>query len=272
MNWLMFRKVLNHKGGRSRGGGRRFASLSVLLSVLLPILLATSCGIETIPYLYPVDGNPPTGYDEQSKKLVFYHQDDNEDPLTADLFGGYNIYYKLYLNNSKGRQLFDEDVNTINSTPRIPGSSRLESRNYMKMVTEEDSEPQIEFDVDVGPIGISFDMEPPPVDETKELIATWTLDNGVTYQSKIFRRRSLSLGSTFDDYEELWSDSRFNSSDFDIANMIPSSEEVPITDEILDTTGLFISVFVITYGFDIIVTAQRIYSEPTLISVDGVNL
>jgi len=226
--------------------------------VFFPVFLLASCGIETLPYIYPVDSGTTalTG-----GVLSFSHAADNGNIATRDYFKGYVLYYKLYTNDDSGKALLDEDTEAILASPVSPGPTRLTARGYLPMVTETGDLPHIGIDAEENAIPIEMFVTQPTLGNDQDLIATWT-PAGSSSQSITFRRDSLDSDATtstrtFDSAEEFWSTSGFEPDDYDVSRMIPQSVQTDLDH------GILMVVFVLSYGINS--TFQPFYSEPTLV-------
>lgn len=147
-----------------------------------------------------------------------------------------------------------DDINYINDTPRIPGTSRLAEREFLRLFPEES--PLIAIAADSGAVRFTFDIISPPRFENKELQIRWTTDGG-TSRSVLVRRAS-SAESTgkpldFDDAEPFWSNDRYTSSDYDVQRMIGAFPS--------DAATIVVLFYVLSYGVD--GTFAPLYSEPT---------
>ena len=102
----------------------RRAALGVLIVVCTAGL--TACGLPTIAFLEPPDSPGVGGGNPENRILTFQHNPAND----IDDFRGYEIYYKLYYEDSTA---VASDESFIEATPRRVGPGRLEARNFSRV-------------------------------------------------------------------------------------------------------------------------------------------
>ncbi len=251
---------------------RRRVLVGFASAALCAVALA-ACGIPTIQFIDPPE-NPDFEGNEENRILTFEHSSGND----GGGFQGYELYYKLY---ELGGTAITSDESFIESTPREPGPSRLQQRNFVRAVAvtvrsgvdlsitseivgEEARPPHLPTDPTSSSIQYSIDLRDPfqrdagsPDQDDfpeAEVIVSW---NQSGQQVRGFRRRNTDQDGPTDPrtvFEGFWHASGYSSDDFDVGRM-----QLDLTAGSPDQ--LTVVWYVLSYGIDETDFSQ-FYSEP----------
>lgn len=243
------------------------------LRILLVVGAIAACGLPSTTFLGPpqlpgqTSLGPPT-----ARRLYFSHNSDND----IDDFEGYDVWYKLYATDGNGEALLANDEAFIESTPRPPGSGRLQTRGFRRAIAIkrnsngtpsrfDDNAPHIQVGRTDSAIVFELDLRPPvsrpdpvPSPDQAEIVVIRT-DSG-SYLSGL-RRRNTSATTVTDPLGEsgfhtFWNPARYASADLDVyTGLLQSGGETP--------GDLIFVLYVISVGLDRSgATFSRFYSEP----------
>lgn len=226
---------------RSSSDGTRRNRPRVAVDLVFAALCAvalTACGIPTIQFIEPPE-NPDFEGNEENRTLTFEHSSEND----GGGFQGYELYYKLYALDSAA---IASDEAFIESTPREPGPSRLQQRNFLRAVAvtvrssadlsitsdivgDRTRPPHLPTDPTSTSIEYSIDLRDPTQRDigspdrldypAAEVIVSW---NQSGQQVRGFRRRNVDQDGPInprDVFEGFWHASGYSSTDFDVSRM-----------------------------------------------------
>jgi hypothetical protein len=250
----------------------RFFLPLVVFATLTSGMLIT-CGLPSTTFLGPprlpglTSLGPPT-----ARRLYFSHNPDND----IDDFEGYDLWYKLYATDANGEALLASDESHIESTPRQPGSGRLQTRGFRRAIAIkrdgnrnptrfDDNAPHVEMGKTGSSIVFELDLRPPisrsdpiPPADQAEIVVIRT-DNG-SFMSGL-RRRNTSAATVTEPlgdggFHTFWNPAQYAPADLDVyTGLLQSSSETP--------DDFIIVLYAISVGLDRSgATFSRFYSEP----------
>ena len=200
----------------------------------LVVLLFTACGLPTIPFLAAPQNPRNSGANEETRRLLFDHNQNND----VDDFRGYELYYKLY--EVSATAALQADENFISTTPVEPGPSRLQQRGFVRAAvvtvrdasndpptvsgtTGDDQPPTVPTDPTGALITYTIDLSQRPADGTSidnaDVIVAWTESGG---RAIGIRRRSAQSATTpdfRDSFDSFWNAASYDSDDYDVQQM-----------------------------------------------------
>ncbi|MGM0673105.1 MAG: hypothetical protein ACQETQ_00265 [Spirochaetota bacterium] len=229
----------------------RLMITGVALAVLVLFL---GCGIESTPFIAaPKDDETDTTLDPAS--ITFLHNENDNDTLE---FSGYELYYKIYEDESPGCDSGDEcfeDRRYILDSPVRTGPSRLRGRSYRRMIDEaspgqrpnipvSDSEKGNEFEVEL-------DMYASTGSEQRTIIARWP-DGPRNLERDVPRDGDPSKNKAFLETDAYTDD------DEDLGAVSTSVQEV------INNENLYAAVYALGFGVEP-GSLQDLYSEPVFL-------
>lgn len=219
------------------GRGRALPLLTILL-----LTVAVSCGLPSYPALYPpLIPEFPT---ESSLDFTFAIPSGNN----SSVFQGFEIYYKLYT---------DSDLETLDTElPAIIDFPTLLGHGYHRLLlsgssSTEDQKPLVPSENDPDLPALIIDFSPlsfsgENASKYPSLTAggeTYTLARNAAEANMPVRRKGFSPDE-------------FAKGEADVPQTFTTDPDSP-------GSRLFIAIFVLSYGVDIVANEFNIYSEPT---------
>ena len=220
------------------------------------------CGLPSIPFLAaPV--NPglatPTNL---SPVLTFEHNPSND----IDDFRGYELYYKIYADESDPAIQTDEQA--IAATPVSPGPARLEQRGFVRavVVTERsdagpvyaisgdrfgDDIPHLETSPTSTAISYEINLRDIPDDgislDRQDIVVSWSQGGGTARGLRRRSERDGFTGGRTSELDSFWNRSAYDADDWDVERM----NLQPAIDASAGLTGRIVIVwYALAYGID----------------------